>query len=224
MAMVATSPGASAGGGQTLQDLIAQFGQAQTDANNAGQAQYKNLLNSVAATQSSILGKHGYLTNAGNQARADTQTATANSMGQAQQGLINSGLNNSTIRSSTLAGIQNKGQQSLNNIDEAVAGQKAGMSMDLGKLNADSILSRQNQGPDMNMYLQLIQHLASMNNSPTKSFSNAGSINALNGPSQYSSAPAAPAAPVANTGQYYNAATMGGGLARPGDQFFGGSY
>lgn len=249
MAMVSLANGVAPGtvnngggmAGMSLQDLINQYGQAQKSANEAGQAQYQNLLNSVAATQSSILGKHGYLTDAGNQATADTKQATANSLGSASQDMMNRGLGNTTIQTSALAGIANKGQQSLNNIQEAVGAQKAGMSLDLGKLNADSILSRQNQGPS-DMYLQLIRSLSSQGGR-TNSFSNAGSMNAMNAPMgqtqgggygqttpqtegfvQGNNAGNNPgySPDVMNALSNYNASPVAGGLSRPGDMYFGG--
>lgn len=214
----------------TLDALIQQLTSANDAANSDSQKQYKTLLDSIAATQRSILGNKGaggYLANAGQQAIVDTKQATADSLGKANQDLINSGLGNSTIKTSALAGIANKGQQSLNNINEAVAGQKAGLGLDLGKLNADAILSKQNQGPDMSMYLQLIRQLAASQPKPTTMLSTAGSINALNAPMQYSSnfgnPSAPPPPPPPAMGAYYNAATMGGGLSRPGDTFFGNS-
>lgn len=168
------------GSGDILSQLIAQLDKGTTDANTASLAQYQNLLDSVKNTSNSIIGKGGLLANAGQQAVNETKQTTKNSVGEANQTLLSRGLYNSTIAPTVVAGIENKGQQSINNIKEQVAGQKAGMTLDLGRLNADSILSKQNQAPNMSEYLQLIQRLAATQTGQQRMFSNAGSINALN--------------------------------------------
>jgi hypothetical protein len=62
--------------------------------------------------------------------------------------------------------------------------------MDLGKLMADSILSKQNMSPDLGMYMQLIQQLAASQQAaqPRTIKSNMGSISALNAPMSFNSA------------------------------------
>jgi hypothetical protein len=196
------------GSGDVLSSLIAQLQGSQDAANKSGLAQYQNLLDSVNNTSNGILGKHGLLNTAGQQAIYDTKQNTANSVGAANQSLLSRGLYNSTIAPNVIAGIKDKGQQSINNINEQVAGQKAGMTLDLGKLNADAILSKSNQTPDMSMYLKLIQQLAATNVGQQKMTSTAGSINSLNGPNTAFSSTFGAQAPLSAT------------APRPGDTYF----
>ncbi len=242
------------GSGFDISNLLKALQQGTEQANTANQQQYQNLLNTGQATQKSILGKGGYfsqagkaLANTGVQGQNRINEAATQQLGSSKQDLINRGLySTSALDSKTRATDLDK-ERATQELQSGLAGQKAnlqvqqaGAAQQLGGLNMDAILSRQNQGPDI-----------MQNQGPTRSFSNMGSINSLNKPMTGAGAPSSGgfAAPAPAQGGYYNAATMGGGNnnvspgvssfdtanstfgampqydmmgLRPGDQLFGG--
>lgn len=210
-----------------INNLLKALQQGTDQANTANQQQYQNLLNTGKATSKSILGKGGYFSQAG-QALANTgvqgqnriNEAATQQLGSSKQDLINRGLYSTSALDSKNRAAQLDKERATQELQSGLAGQKAnlqvqqaGAAQGLGGLNMSAILSRQNQGPDMGMYMQLIQQLM-QNQGPAKSFSNLGSINSLNKPMTGAGASTfggyqAPPPPAA--GGYYNAATMGGG-------------
>jgi hypothetical protein len=170
---VTTIPGAGAGSGfqDMLSKLLAQLQGSSDAANAAGLDQYKNLLGTVDALP-------GRMARLYNQAGAHLDTLGASGMariadqetqnrGKAEQDLISRGLGNTTIRQNVLGGVSRDAERSRQELGEGLAAQKvgllerrAGADMDLGRLKADAILSRQNEGPDMGMFLNLIQQLS----------------------------------------------------------------
>lgn len=231
------------GGGVDVSSLIASLKKTNDSANADSLAQYNNLLNSVAATKKSIIGKGGQfsqaanlLTKQGETAKADTQDAINNNLGQITQDMMNRGLGNTTIRQSVLAGAKMKGQRELNNIDEQTAAaraalleRQANMTAQLGNLEADSILSRQNDSSSMQQYMDLIARLSAaqaggQSRGPQKITSTMGSINAVNTPVQFNNAYAAGGNTQApTTGGYITGSGFSGGATtlRPGDTLFG---
>lgn len=239
--MRGTLGGSSSSG--TLNNLIASLDSQSQAAKTDQLAQYNNLLNSVAATKKSILGKGGMyskagamLANQGVSAKADIDEQTKNQLGSTEQDLISRGLGNTTIRSNMLNGVQRQGQREKTRVDESVAAaraglleRQAGMASQLGGLEADSILSKSIEGPDLSQYLNLIAQLSAANTSraaattPRTMFSNMGSVTALNGGSSFNSAGASaggasatsssPAGGAAGTGaaagEYYRGSAAG---------------
>lgn len=145
---------------------------AQTQANTDEESKYQRLLTSISGLQGQIGGTYGQAQSAlegvGTAARqrvADTQTQQSAS---SDQSLISRGLGNTTVVNAARRGIQSDAERANQSIDEQVGAmksglltQRAGAEMDLGRLNADAILSRSaTSGLDMNAYLQLIQQLA----------------------------------------------------------------
>jgi hypothetical protein len=149
----------SGGGGMNsalLSQLLASLQQSQTQANAVNQAQYKQLLASVANTQKGVQGLFGDLDKSG---RQQINLQEAQQKGQTEQDLVSRGLGNTTIRSNMLNGVANNAQMQRQNLASLVAGQKLGATMQLGQMQGDAILSRMNQGPDLSTYLGLIQSL-----------------------------------------------------------------
>lgn len=214
-----------------ITNLLKALQQGSDAANQASQQQYQSLLDTGKSTSKSILGKGGYfsqagkaLANTGIQGQNRINEAATQQLGSAKQDLINRGLySTSALDAKQRAAALDK-ERATQELQSGLAGQKANLQVQqanaaqqLGGLNMDAILSKQNQGPDMGMYMSLIQQLLANHAAPQRSysFSNMGSINSLNKPMTgtgastfggYSAPPPAPA-----QGGYYNAATMGGG-------------
>jgi hypothetical protein len=185
--------------------------QGQNDsANKDGMAQYENLLKTVGGVQSDVLGMGGLYDQAagamdsmGNSARRRITEGTTQKKAQASQDLVSKGLFNTTIGSSVNRGIDSDAERSMQDVDEQVSGaraglltQKAGATMNIGSLMADSILSRRNQGPDMGLYANLLQALTSAGGGSGSPFGSGGS-----GISSSTPAPRDPWAPV-GSGDY----------------------
>jgi hypothetical protein len=161
---------------QLAEDLIAQLTQMQGQANKAGKARYQQLLQQIAQLQQGILGEGGTLAQAeermagfGEAGRARLDQDLIRQMAEAEQGLISRGLGNTTVRTSARRGVAEDIERARQALDERVAAQqagllerRAGMQADLGRLEADAILSRQDEGPNMGTYLNLIQALTSV--------------------------------------------------------------
>lgn len=162
------------GGGFDLNALLKQM-QGQYDASNkAGLEQYQHLMDAVNGVQGSVLGAGGLydqagnaLTNMGTTARSRIAENTIKQKGVSDQDLQGRGLYNTTIASSVNRGIESDAERANQAVDEQVgqaraglATQRAGATMDIGRLMADSILSRRNEGPDASMYANLIASLA----------------------------------------------------------------
>lgn len=141
-----------------LNDLIAQFRQQSTAANHAGEKQYNNLLNTVSGAKSDVAGLFSQLGKTGETRIAQNQ---AQARGHAEQDLINRGLGNTTIRQNVLGGVDRDAEQARQQLNEGIAAQKIGSTMNLAQMYGDALLSKQNVGPDPNM-LNIIQQLGSM--------------------------------------------------------------
>lgn len=223
--------GSSGGGGLTnnavggagmpnLQNLLKALQQGSDQANAASNDQYNNLINTGQATSKSILGKGGYFSQAG-KALSDTgvqgqnriNEAATQQLGSGKQDLINRGLYSTSALDSKNRAVGLDKERATQELQSGLAGQKAnlqvqqaGAAQQLGGLNMAAILSKQNQGPDMGMYMQLIQQLMQGGGGRTNSFSNMGSINSLNKPMTGSGASTFGGyqAPAAQQGGYIN--------------------
>ena len=188
VSMTPLGGGGTGGNNQLMQNLLAQLQSSFDAANSAGLAQYKNLLGSVKGTQQSILGKGGtygkamgQLNNFGRSAMSDINLNTANQLGAMDQSMVSRGLGNTTLRSNAAQGVNADAQRQKLMLQDQIAAQKsglferqAGMQANMGNLMADSILSRQNVGPDMSQYLTLIQQLAQSQPQAASSFGGSG--------------------------------------------------
>jgi hypothetical protein len=145
------------GGGGMLNQLMSSFQTAGQQQTADSLAQYKALLASVAGTRKSVEGQFNSLGQSGlNQIGMDQQ----NQLGKLNQNLVGRGLGNTTIANTMAGGINRNAMNERTNLQSAIAGQKIGAQMNLGQMQGDAILSRQNVGPDMSTYLQLISQLA----------------------------------------------------------------
>lgn len=155
--------------------LLAQLEAQQKASNTAGMDRYKNLLSSVDATDTesrrlfdSAMARTGTM---GQTGRADIEGNRVARQAEGAQDLIGRGLTNTTITDTTRRGINSDAdrqrlalEEGVNNAKTGLLTQRAGANMDMGRLKADSILSRQDVGPDMGMYMQLLQQLAASGN------------------------------------------------------------
>jgi hypothetical protein len=170
------SSGPSAQQKKLIADLSAQLQAGSKSANAAGKARYQKLLRQIAGLKEGILGEGGTLAQAegqmsefGQTGQRQIQQDLLRQLAGSEQDLITRGLGNTTVRSSVRRGIRSDAEQARQSLGERVATQKAGllerkagMQADLGRLESDAILSREDTGPDMGMYLSLIQALTSM--------------------------------------------------------------
>lgn len=168
-----SSGAAPAAGGMDpnlLKKLLASLNTSSADAKTAQNQQYSDLMGSVAGTKGEVNGAYnsasGLLAGQGASAHQSVADNLVHQNATSEQDLMNRGLGNTTIRSSVLRGNDTAAQKANQSIDEGVAGQQAGLLQNkagalanLGQLNADSILSKHVEGPDMNAYLQLLQQL-----------------------------------------------------------------
>jgi hypothetical protein len=150
--------------------LLAQIEAAQQQANQAGMERYQNLLGAVSGTKNSVLGAFGQaesnLSQMGNTAIRQIAGDRTRALAGSDQSLISRGLGNTTVRNAARRGIVGDSQRAMADVQERVGTAKAGLSTqragalsDLGRLEADSILSRQDIGPPMDLYASLIQSL-----------------------------------------------------------------
>jgi hypothetical protein len=161
-------------GNLDIPTLLKKLQEQNDAANNAGLDQYKNLMASVTGTSNRVIGPGGLydqagtlMGNMGNAGRQRIQSNMVQQQAGASQDLVSRGLNNTTIGASMNRGIASDAERAQQSLDEQVAGAKAGLLTqragaegDMGRLTADSILSRRNVPPDAAMYAQLIAQLA----------------------------------------------------------------
>jgi hypothetical protein len=142
-----------------LTQLIQSMQSGQQQANAQNTQQYNALMKSVAGTRKSAEGLFGQLGQTGNQ---QINLQEQQQRGQTEQDLTSRGLGNTSIRSSMLGGVARNAQMERQQLNEGIAGQKIGTEMGLGQMTGDAILSRQNQQPNLGLYMNLIQSLAGM--------------------------------------------------------------
>lgn len=147
------------GGGGTgmANNLISSMQTAGDQQKNDSLAQYKALLAAVANTRKGVEGQFDQL---GQSGLNDINMQQQKALGGLNQNLVSRGLGNTTIANSMTNGINRNATMERQNLQSGIAGQKIGSLMGLGQMQGDAILSRQNVGPDMGMYLQLISQLA----------------------------------------------------------------
>jgi len=91
---------------------------------------------------------------------------TRNLAGSDQQ-MITSGLGNTTFRGAAQRGIRMDAERAMQENDERVATARSGLQLqrgatdiDIARLTADSLLSRNDVGPNTDLYSQLLQQMA----------------------------------------------------------------
>jgi len=154
-----------------FQDIISQFQAAQTAANTANEQRYKELLaalNNLGArtggTYEEILGD---LSNLGDSQRQRVDQNAARMWGQAEQDLISRGLGNTTLRFNAKRSVAEDAEQRMQEIDEQMSRQKAGekergaaADIDITRMLAGAIEGRNDIGPDLSTYANLLQQAA----------------------------------------------------------------
>lgn len=146
------------GAGMNPMGLISSLQQQSQQANTDSLKQYKALLASVANTKSQVMGQFDQM---GKGQMQQINQQGQQQMGQATTSAIGRGLGNTNIIDGMQGNVARNTQMEQTNLASNIAGQKANMGMQLGQMQGDAILSKQNQAPNMSMYLQLIQQLAS---------------------------------------------------------------
>jgi hypothetical protein len=154
--------------------LLAKLQGLSGQANNAGLQQFRRLMGATNRIGQKQFGPNGLYNQAigaqsqmGNTAHQQVADTTAQNAAQADQDLVSRGLGNTTVRSSVQRGIQSDAMKQNQAINESVANaksgllsQQAGALENYGNFKANSILSKQNVPPDLQMYMSLIQQLA----------------------------------------------------------------
>lgn len=154
-----------------IQSLLQQLQEQYTRANTDSLAQYQNLMRGVNQAGLNIAGTYNdafkNLEGAGTTAKTDIARNATRQKGAASQDLISRGLGNTTVTATNNRGIEDDAARQTAAVDESVRGQRIGLGinransqMGVANLWANSVLSRQNQGPDPSMYANLIQSLA----------------------------------------------------------------
>lgn len=154
-----------------IADLLAKLQGQYDSANSASLGRYNSLLGTVDQTAGAVNGLYGQagaaLKGQGATAKNRIQQGLTRGLASSEQDLISRGLGNSTVRSSVRRGITADANTAMNDVDERVAGQRAGLltqqagtTMALGGMKGDALLSRQDLGPDAELYAHLIQTLA----------------------------------------------------------------
>lgn len=157
--------------GQGGGNVGGQLQSMQDQANARSAAQYRNLMRTVKKTnkrQTKLFKRAQGLTKGmGKEAIADATMQGEQQQGSAMQGLISRGLGNTTIQDSVSRGINSDTARNIRGIKEGVNSQRAGLytqqagaALPMGQFGADSILSRQNNGPNVAQYIQLLQQMA----------------------------------------------------------------
>lgn len=118
--------------------------------------QHDALMASVTGAQGKVDKYLGQLGQTGETRIAENQ---AKAKGSTEQDLISRGLGNTTVRQTALRGVDRDAEVARQALGESIAQQKIGTTMGLTNMYGDALLSRQNQAPDMSLYLQLLQQL-----------------------------------------------------------------
>ena len=150
---------------------------AQKQANKQNLLRYKQLLSTIKGikTQTGKSFKKAFeqIQGVGDVARQRVEQGKVRGQASAEQDLISRGLGNTTIRSSVRRGIADDAELQQQGIDEMVAQQRsglferrAGMQFNVGQLRAGAIEGRNDIGPNMSLYAQLLQAAAAGNTNP----------------------------------------------------------
>lgn len=153
-----------------LKQLLEQLQTGETQAREAGEEQYQNLLESITGLKSQVGGTFGraeqMLGQVGEAQRRRVQAAGKQASAASRQDLISRGLGNTTVVDAVQRGINTDTQRAMQELSGQEAAQalglltqRAGSERQLGALEADAILSRQIESPRTSEYLSLIQAL-----------------------------------------------------------------
>lgn len=239
-----TALGGMYGNNPAISSLLTSLQAGQDQANAAGNKQYGDLMANINGMGKNLVGKGGEFSRAagdidkaGLTARNRIGEDLKNQQGALAQNAVSRGLNNFSLQQVQQAGASKDAERKNQELDSTLAQQRAGVrmgeanaAMQIGGMKSDAILSKVNEGPQIDQYLALIQSLMQNGGGQQRSTmtSNRGSITAANGPNTAFSnfdqrGGGQQQAPVDLSSLYYNAG--GGGVTTPraGDTFFGGS-
>lgn len=154
-----------------IQSLIDQLTGSRQEANAANEARFveikgllESLMNRSGGTYDQIIQN---LSNQGRSAKYAIDQQSRRASASAAQDLTNRGLGNTTITSSVNRGILSDAYRAQQNVDEQIQAQRAGaLENRLGRdiqttgMLTGAIERRNDIGPDMSMYANLLQQLA----------------------------------------------------------------
>lgn len=151
--------------------VLARFEQQQQAANAANAERYDALLAAISdlgsQTGQTYDAALGDIENLGTAARERVRQQRTRASGQAEQDLISRGLGNTTVRQSVQRGIASDAELAQQNIDEQVGAQRSGIrqglagnQLQVGSMLANAIQGRNDVGPDLGLYAQLLQAAA----------------------------------------------------------------
>lgn len=160
-----------------INELIASLKTSQDEANAAGLARFKGLTGRLGNIRKRTLGPGGIFDQ--QQANQNQLGATAGlqigdaetqNLASSEQDLISRGLGNTTVRSAVRRGVQSDATRQRGALSESLAagqndllGRRAAADFDIGRFQTDLGLSRQDQGPDQALYLDLIRRITETN-------------------------------------------------------------
>ena len=154
-----------------IDNLIDQFLQARTEANQANEQRYQELLQSIGQLEQQTQGLYGdareTVAGLGDAERNRIQREQQRQLAQTEQDLISRGLGNTTIRQTARRGVQSDAERAQAELTERLAQQRAGLMQDqasalmqTGQMEAQAIEGRTDQGPAASRYAQMVQQLA----------------------------------------------------------------
>jgi hypothetical protein len=150
----------------TLNDIIAQFSTATSDANKANQARFQAALDALGAAQTGNTDAYnqafGLLDSLGSTSRQNISDLATKAQGAGTQNTISGGLFNTTMLDSILRDVAAKKESSLTELEQAIAGQKSGLltaqagaDTNIAGLISSLYGSAFDNAPDASMWAQL---------------------------------------------------------------------
>lgn len=155
--------------------IMKQLTDAQTQANTANEARYSQGLSTLQTGLGTARGlfsqARSALQNVGQSAASDINLGAKRSLASGKQNLISAGLGNTTITGSLQRGVEadrrramTQSEESLAQLQSGLATQEAGAELGAAGSLASFMASRNDVGPDLGLYANLLQQASS---SPT---------------------------------------------------------
>lgn len=151
--------------------LLQQLQRSQNQANKANEARYQAGLAELSGSRDlmrSLYEQAGTtLSGLGESAKTDIEMGAQRALGAGRQSLISSGLGNTTIAAGLPRGVEEDRRRSMERVEEGQAQQRVGLmtqqaGAEMGGAGqiADFISARQDRGPDMGLYANLLASMA----------------------------------------------------------------
>lgn len=152
------------------QAILNTYRQLQTQANEANQQRYDDILSTIQQTSDQVGASYdqslALLDTLGQSDRERIDMGSARAQASANQDLINRGLGNTTIRSSVQRGIEDDRQRAQREVTEGVGRQKsqviqqrAGSEERMGNFLAQMMEARTDRGPDTGQFAALMERV-----------------------------------------------------------------